>query len=58
MKNQPHQKPKTNIMWRKYKGTTPEELCAAIRELWVANRISSAIEVSRFITTGGAGDDD
>ena len=29
MKNQPHQKPKTNIMWRKYKGTTPEELCAA-----------------------------
>jgi len=23
-------------LWRKYKGTTAEELCAAIRELWLA----------------------
>ena len=23
-------------MWRKYKGTTTEELCIAIRELWLA----------------------
>jgi hypothetical protein len=25
-----------NELWRKYKGTTAEELCAAIRELWLA----------------------
>ena len=27
---------KKTEMWRKYKGTTAEELCAAIRELWLA----------------------
>ena len=27
---------KKSEMWRKYKGTTAEEMCAAIRELWLA----------------------
>jgi hypothetical protein len=27
---------KKTEMWRRYKGTTAEELCAAIRELWLA----------------------
>jgi hypothetical protein len=31
--NKPMEKKKE--LWRKYKGTTEEELCAAIRELWL-----------------------